>query len=260
MKKNKKILTIVVLAIIVILILTTIVLKKSTTKEKNIKPDIDMESNIVEYVNNIYTETDKNEIEYQENATVEDLKTQTGITGDKEIFEIQEEYDGRKVLTVKASLKYQVAFAGMIKNAIPKMNEIEKITEENIPKYTGIWIEKNSRNKILQLANGENTNSNYYIDEEGFLKISKKNKQNDIDKKIENIINGDKQYILDISSVCYIIDNVTGEILDYNFEKLDKYQIYEYFKDNDRMIIFINENSDNQLTESEMFESIVNLM
>ena len=161
---------------------------------------------------------------------------------------------------MKPSLKYKVAFAGMIKNSIPKMNEIDKISEESLPQYTGIWIEKNSRNKILQLVNGENTNSKYYIDEQGYLKINQKNNQNDNDRKIENAINNDKQYILDISSVCYIIDNVTGEILDYNFEKMDSYQTYEYFKDDNRMIIFINENSSNQLTEKEILESVINLI
>lgn len=262
MKKNKKPLLVTILVILVIVIALILLLSKislNKNKSRNTETNID-ENTTIEYINDIYTETNKNEIEYQENTTVEDLKTQTGVTANNEIFEIEEEYDGRKVLTVKPSLKYKVAFAGMIKNSIPKMNEIDKISEESLPQYTGIWIEKNSRNKILQLVNGENTNSKYYIDEQGYLKINQKNNQNDNDRKIENAINNDKQYILDISSVCYIIDNVTGEILDYNFEKMDSYQTYEYFKDDNRMIIFINENSSNQLTEKEILESVINLI
>lgn len=262
MKKNKKPLLVTILVILVIVIALILLLSKislNKNKSRNTETNID-ENTTIEYINDIYTETNKNEIEYQENTAVEDLKTQTGVTANNEIFEIEEEYDGRKVLTVKPSLKYKVAFAGMIKNSIPKMNEIDKISEESLPQYTGIWIEKNSRNKILQLVNGENTNSKYYIDEQGYLKINQKNNQNDNDRKIENAINNDKQYILDISSVCYIIDNVTGEILDYNFEKMDSYQTYEYFKDENRMIIFINENSSNQLTEKEILESVINLI
>ena len=57
----------------------------------------------------------------------------------------------------------------------------------------------------------------------------------------------------------YIVDDVTGEILDYNFENMDKYQTYEYFEDNDRIIVFVTENSSNVLTESEIFESLINL-
>lgn len=251
--KNKKIFIVVTLIIIVLLMI--IVLNKTTNQKDNANTNV----NMVEFINNTYTQTDKNEIEYQENATVEDLKAQTGITASNEIFEIQQEYDGRKVLTVKPSLKYKVAFAGMIKNSLPQMNELDKIIEENLPQYTGIWAENNSRNKILQLFNSENTNSEYYIDEQGYLKISKKNTQNNNDKKIENAINSNKQYILDISSVCYIVDNITGEILDYNFEKMDKYQTYEYFQDDTRMIIFINENSNNQLSDSNIFNSIVEI-
>lgn len=260
MKKNKKITLVTVLVILAIVIILAII-NLNNNKEKKTDTETNTDENTtIEYVNDIYTETNKNEIEYQENTTVEDLKTQTGVTANNEIFEIEEEYDGRKVLTVKPSLKYKVAFTGMVKDKIPQMNEIDKITEENLPQYTGIWIENNSRNKILQLFNGKNTNSKYYIDEQGYLKISQKNNQNENDKKIESAINSDKQYILDISSVCYIIDNVTGEVLDYNFEKMDKYQTYEYFKDNNRTIIFISENSNNQLTEKEILESVINLM
>ena len=92
------------------------------------------------------------------------------------------------------------------------------------------------------------------------MKISDNQKINDYDKKIINIINGNKLYILDVNSVCYIVDDITGEILDYNFENMDKYQTYEYFEDNDKMIIFINENKSNQLDDKEIFESVINLL
>ena len=61
-------------------------------------------------------------------------------------------------------------------------------------------------------------------------------------------------------SVCYIVDNLTGEIWDYNFENMDKYQTYEYFEDNDKMIIFITENTNNLLSNSDIFNSIIELM
>ena len=89
--------------------------------------------------------------------------------------------------------------------------------------------------------------------------MDRKNNQNDNDKKIEKIIKGKKQYILDISSVCYIVDDITGEILDYNFENMDKYQTYEYFEDSNKSIVFITENSTNILTNLEIFESIIKL-
>jgi len=66
--------------------------------------------------NNIFSEVDKNQIAYQENVTVDEIKNETGATGNSNIYEIQQEYDGRNVVTVKANIKYKVAFAGMIKN------------------------------------------------------------------------------------------------------------------------------------------------
>lgn len=204
-------------------------------------------------------EVDKNQVSYQENVTVEDLKKDIGATGDTEIYEIQQEYDGRNIITIKPSIRYKVAFAGMIKNSIPTMEELDTIINGNLPEKSGIWINEESREKVLELFNDESLNSNYIIDDEGYLKIQDENNQNEMDKKIANIINGDKQYILDISSVCYIVDDLTGEILDYNFEDMDQYQVYEYFDDNDRSIIFITENSNSLMTETEILNSVVEL-
>lgn len=148
----------------------------------------------------------------------------------------------------------------MIKKTIPSFEELDKILEQNLPKYSGIWIEQDSRNKILKLLNNsEKNNSKYSINNEGYLEIAEKNSQTDYDKKIENTIKGKKQYILDVSSVCYIVDDVTGEILDYNFENIDKYQTYEYFEDGDKNIIFINQNTNKQLTDSEIINSIMEI-
>ena len=253
MKKSQKMLIIISILIILLIILGimfhVINLKKNNEKYNN------------EIINNMYIELDKNDIQYQENVTIEELKEQTSINGNNEIYEIGQEYDGRKVLTVKADIKYKVAFAGIIKKATPKYEELDEILEQNLPKDTGIWVEQNSRDKILNLFNNsEKTNSQYYIDEEGYMKIlDEKNSQTDFDKKIKNVIKGYKQYILELSSVCYIVDDVTGEILDYNFENMDRYQTYEYFEYKDKSIIFINQNTYGQLSDFDIFKSIVEI-
>ena len=59
--------------------------------------------------------------------------------------------------------------------------------------------------------------------------------------------NGDKIYSITISSKCYIVDEITGEIQDYSFEDMDEYQTYEYFEDEEKMIICITENINKQL-------------
>ena len=209
--------------------------------------------------NNINSYIRKNQIENQENITVDEIKRETGINANSNIYEVQQDFDGRKVVAVKDNIKYKVAFAGMIKNFKPNEDELDEILNENNPEKNGIWVNKQSRSKIIDLFNNDYVNSEYTINSDGYLCIKSKNNQNNIDKKIESIINGNKQYILDISSVCYIVDDITGEILDYNFEKLDKYQTYEYFENENSVIVFVNENTDRQLTDKEIFESLIEL-
>ena len=147
----------------------------------------------------------------------------------------------------------------MIKNSEPKLSEIDDILKNNHPKYAGIWIFEKDRKNVLEMLK-EITNSEYEINENGYLKIKNKNNQNENDKKIEKVIKGDRLYILRNSSVTYIVDEVTGEILDYNFEEMDQYQTYEYFEDNNKMIIFINENKEKQMSKKEIIQSIIDLM
>ncbi len=256
MSKNKKRLIAVTIAVIVILILEIIVnLNKKDNSNKQNNPE-----NKINIVDNEFGEVDKNQIEYQENTTINEIKNNIGATGDTNIYEVQQEYDGRNVVTIKANVKYKVAFAGMIKNTKPELTETDEILNKNHPKENGIWIEEKSRKKVLDLLEDEKINSKYTINQEGYLKIKEKNNQTELDKKIERAININKQNILCVSSVCYIVDNITGEILDYNFEKMDKYQTYEYFEDENKKIIFINENKENQLTKIDILNNIVEML
>lgn len=244
MKKEKMILIsiVLILTMLVISLSVCFILKNAKYKENNYNKT----SNINDII---------------ENEMVEKLKSETGADGDSEIYEVQTEYDGRKVLAIKANIQYKVAFAGMIKGSKPLYSELDEIIDKNIPKNMGIWVEHKSREKIEKILN-ENSylSSKYYIDENGYIKIKDDKIQNDMDKELKKLINGNKQYIIDISSVCYIVDSITGEILDYNFEKMDKYQTYQYFQDEELMVIFINENTSKQLTIDEIFESVLNLV
>lgn len=57
-----------------------------------------------------------------------------------------------------------------------------------------------------------------------------------------------------------MIDVVTGKIIEYRFNDLEPYQTYEYFEDNNKMIIFLSENKEKKLTEDEIFNSIIRLL
>ena len=121
MKKNKK-MAIWIIIIFLLILIMFFIHSKYTKKDEN---------NIVNL--NGLEEIDKNQISFQENVTVNELKEEIGATGDAEIYETQTEYDGRKVLTVKAGLKYKVAFAGMMKKAKPNMEELDTLLNENFP-------------------------------------------------------------------------------------------------------------------------------
>lgn len=250
MMKNKIIVGIIVAIVALILIFGVLICFKTENKETNVVA-----------INDVYTEIDKNQISYQENVDVDELKQDAGKTGNSDIYEVQTEFDGRKILQVKAGLKYKVAFAGMIKNSKPSNSELDDIYSKNMPSNTGIWIEIDSRNKILEYFNNTGLfESKYEVDGNGFLKVVDDSNFNEYDSKVKSIINGDKLFIFDVSSVCYIVDDISGEFLDYDFEKMDKYQTYEYFDDDDKMIIFINENKSNQMSDMEIFESVINLL
>ena len=194
----------------------------------------------------------------EEKKEIDEIKANFGISGNAELYEIQND-NNIEIPVIKSSIKYKVAFSGMIKNTEPDISKIDEIIKESHPKNAGIWIEEKSRDKFLKLIEN-NTNSTYTIDKLGYLRIKNIENPNENDNKLENAINGNKFYAFSVSSTCYIIDDVTGEVLDYCFENLDKYQIYEYFYDNDKYVIFINENKNKQLPENEIFESLVNLI
>jgi FtsZ-interacting cell division protein ZipA len=258
--------TICILTISVIVICT--VRKENNSKEndnnnssENIKQEEksdDNKENIENPEKEIQITTSTQEESKISNEEKTEIIEETGKKGDSDLYEIQEGEDSVKIATIKSSVKYKVAFAGMIKNKVPEKEELDDILEKNHPKYAGIWVKSESQSEFLKYISSV-TKSEYEINENGYLKIKNKKNQNEYDKKIEEIINGNKLYIIDISSTCYIVDEITGEILDYNFEDMDEYQTYQYFEDGDKKIIFITENQNNQLTVKEIIESVIEL-
>ena len=166
--KKKVILCVgIFLAIVIICLVLRFNRKTDVNKEQQESNQESIQENILE---NIFSdeEVDKNQIEYQPNTTVDEIKNEIGATGNTDIYQVEQEYDGRNIITVKPSIKYKVAFAGMIKNAKPSMNELDNIVNEKLPNKAGIWIEEQSRDKILKMFNGKNVNSKYSIDQDGF--------------------------------------------------------------------------------------------
>lgn len=252
--KNKIILSVIIILLIIALIITVINLNNN---KKSVAVNDIATDNAVKDISNLIGESNSKE----ENEEINEIKYNMGVTGDSNIYEIQKnEYDDREVVVVKPSIKYKVAFTGMIKKDLPSMQEIDSTYEQNRPQKNGVWIESNSRQKILNMINDSNLfNNNYGINQEGYLYVQDENNSNTNDIKLTNAINSNNLYILSISSTCYIVDDVTGEILKYSFEDMDKYQTYEYFNSENQYIIFITENKNNQLSSEEILNSVISL-
>lgn len=246
---KKKIILIIIFAIVILLIAIKMN-KKEEINNQEIKTDIQNELN---------AKNDENPSIIENQEEIEDLKQQYNLIGENEIYNVETESDGRKVLNIKPNVNFKVAFVGMIKNKIPNFEELDSVFESNSPKKAGIWIKKENRKEILAYLNN-NLNCKYEINDDGYLQIKKKNNENTIDQKIEKLINGNKQYIFCISSTSYMVDPVTGEIIDNPYNQLEPYQTYEYFEDEDRMIIFITENKDSKMTKDEIIDSIIELL
>ena len=107
----------------------------------------------------------------EENKTVEgsteeleNMKKEIKAKGNDDIYYVDEEKDGRKILQIKENVQYEVDLAGIIKNALPKEEELNNLLEK-APKYSGIWISKQSRESFSKLLKN-NGITNFSIDDD----------------------------------------------------------------------------------------------
>ena len=103
----------------------------------------------------------------------------------------------------------------------------------------------------------ENTNNEYEITEEGFLKIKKENNSTDIDNSLKEMIQSNKRYIITISGIYYEIDRVTGEILDNFYEDMDPMQATKSVDNKDDIIIYLTTNTEKRLTTKEILYELI---
>ncbi len=258
MKINKKNILIIIIAVIFAISCVMLLLyykSKQSNEEENTELNEISESVIQDYLN-----TKKNSVMYKNEASLEELKKEYKIIGEDDLYCIETESDGRKVINVKPNINYKVAFCGMMNGEMPELKEIDKIYETKAPTQNGIWINLADRKKIVNyLNNNSKLKAKYEVDQEGYLKITKTEDLSSADEVIRKIIEGNKQYILSISSKCYMVDVVTGEIVENRYNDLEEYQTYEYFEDENKMIIFISENLENKMTNDEIFDSLIEL-
>ena len=244
---NKRIkIILLIIAIIIFIAIIGIVILKNNSEDK---------SNKEEWKND-FSEVDKNEINYKNNTTINELKEEMKIEADSNLYEITQEYDGRKTLSIKTNILYKVAFAGIIKQEKPTLEEIDKIFDENYPQKDGIWVSKQSRDVFIKMIN-EESSVKYNINDEGYLVIQvDSGSNNEIDNKIKSIFNSNKKIIVDINSYDYEVDVVTGEIVKYPFEQLG--DSIDIVSNNSDKIIVITKNQNNKYTNKEILQDFLN--
>mgnify|MGYP004644714709 CR=1 FL=1 len=234
--------SIIICLIMLVIIVGIIVFINSQFKE------VEANQILVEY------KDDTEEISENEKNQIADISQDLGFQANENIYEMAKEYDGREVVVVKSNIKYKVALAGSIKGQKPEYSEINSVLEK-APKHTGIWIEKNSREKFLEIIK-KIARATYTINQEGFL-IQKENwMMNEYDQSISKKLNDEKLHVFDISSITYVVDDVTGEIQEYPFEEMDPYTEYEYFIDDNKEMFIISENLSGKVSQEECLKKI----
>lgn len=237
--------------IILAIILISILLGTMFFVIKNVKKDnenIELEN----IANNDVKE--ENRVDTATTEEIENMKKVINSTADTSIYQVEQESDGRKILQIKPEVQFGVDLVGIIKNAKPEEKELQELIKR-APTNNGVWISSQSRYAFMQLLN-ENNIENFSITEEGYLKIDSQ-AENEISKKIENMINNNKLYIINMTGIAYERDYISGEIVEYPFEDMDPTQIIEPYRNENTIILEVTTNKRNKLTSKEILETIV---
>lgn len=234
-KKNKIIILIIIIGII---ILSSIVILKFQKKEAK----VDTENLVAD------------EREKSEKNVIAEIKNEINATADADIYQVQEEYDGRKILQIKPSIQFETVLAGILKEEIQE-NEIQEVLKDK-PNQDGIWIAEPVRDKFLKLLDDNNIHG-FSINGDGYLQENKEEETKEEVKKLNTAINSKRLYIINISGTSYTRDEITGEIVEYPFEKMDPYQAIDVYEDNNSKILEITTNEKGKLSNQEILNEII---
>lgn len=150
---NKK--ALIICIIVVLIIILAIFMIKLNNLGKDDKKNNDIENTaLVESKNdkenvNVNFIDDSSSYQYT-TEEVEKIKKEINATANTDIYRIEEEPGGRKILQVKPEIQFNVDLAGIIKSGKPEENELNEILKK-MPNSTGIWISNQSRETFLGL-------------------------------------------------------------------------------------------------------------
>ena len=224
---------IIILGIIFIVVTLLFIFQNVSNNENNKDENNDIES-IIKYDQNV----------------IEEIKNEINATGNTNIYQVEQEYDGRQIIQVRPNIQFDTAFAGILKGSKPQENEIEDLLN-NRPSESGTWVSENSRDKFLNLLK-ENGIESYTINEKGYLTKQQENSNNI--QKLDNAIQSNKLYIIDINGISYIRDDISGEVVEYPFEQMDPYQAVDVYENENNIIIEVTTNKNNKLSNEEILD------
>lgn len=250
-KKNYIIIGLVVIVVILIVALVIFFSRKNNEDGNNM---------VMVSENNVTNENTENNTSIVDQDTsnqnvveIENMKNEINATGNTDIYYVDEEYDGRKILQVKPDVQFDVDLAGIIKNTIPEENEISELVGK-APTDNGIWISEQSRDNFSNLLKNNNI-TDFNISDEGYLQINN-SENNDMANKLVNMINSNNLYIINITGIAYERDYISGEITEYPFEDMDPTQAVEPYQKDNKIILEVTTNKMKELTESEILDAI----
>lgn len=250
-KKNYIIIGLVVIVVILIVALVIFFSRKNNEDGNNM---------VMVSENNVTNENTENNTSIVDQDTsnqnvveIENMKNEINATGNTDIYYVDEEYDGRKILQVKPDVQFDVDLAGIIKNTMPEENEISELVGK-APTDNGIWISEQSRESFSDLLKNNNIND-FTIYDDGYLQINN-SENNDMANKLVNMINSNNLYIINITGIAYERDYISGEITEYPFEDMDPTQAVEPYQKDNKIILEVTTNKMKELTESEILDAI----
>ena len=251
--KNKKYIIIGLAAIVIILIVALVVFFSKKDNENVNNMVMVSENNVTNENAEDNTSIVDQDTSNQNVEEIENMKNEINATGNTDIYYVDEEYDGRKILQVKPDVQFDVDLAGIIKNTIPEENEISELIEK-APTDNGVWISEQSRESFSTLLKNNNIND-FTISDDGYLQINN-SENNDMANKLINMINSNNLYIINITGIAYERDYISGEITEYPFEDMDPTQAVEPYQKDNKIILEVTTNKMQELTESEILDAI----
>ena len=189
----------------------------------------------------------------EQNDEIERIKETINAKGKTDIYQIETEHDGRKIIQIKPEVQFDVDLAGILKDGKPEEDEIKKILEKR-PIGKGIWVSEQSREQFIKILKNNNLN-NFSVNDNGFLEIKDENISDSIAKELKNMIESERQYIINIKGKSYQRDYISGEIVEYPFEEMDPQQVVEIYEKDIDIILELTQNK--KITDKEILEAVL---